>query len=269
MNNRQRSILLYLVSAEGPLTSDYLAQQLGVSSRTIKSDMASLAAELQNNGAELVSRRNRGYNIQILDDERFQSFYSLASMKVGRTSSYGEGARMLYIARKLVASPNGILLDELAEELYLSRGALRIPLRDAVKFCESFHLQVVSIPGQGLQVTVEEHLLRLAATELFEMHFHTMELDQVDEAYAQWVKCDYQERQDIRHAFLAVLRETPFSLLDMATQRIARYLIIARNRCRAGLSIHLTAPWLRELHTTPIYQAADSIYRALAQRFDD
>ena len=175
---------------------------------------------------------------------------------------------MLYIARKLVASPKGILLDELAEELYLSRGALRLPLRSAIQFCESFRIQVVSIPGQGFQVTGEEHLLRLAATELFELYFHTMELDQVDEAYAQWVKCDYQERQDIRHVFLAVLRESPFPLLDMASQRIARYLIIARNRCRAGLPLHLPAPWLWELQTTPIYQVADDIYHALAQRFD-
>ena len=53
MNDRQRGILLHLVAAEDPLTSDYLAQQLDVSSRTIKSDMVVLSAELRENGAEL------------------------------------------------------------------------------------------------------------------------------------------------------------------------------------------------------------------------
>lgn len=267
MNDRQRNILLHLVTAEGPLTSDYLAQQLGVSSRTIKSDMAGLAEELHSNGAELLSRRNRGYNLQILDREQFQALYSLTSMKVGRTSSRGEGARMLYIARKLVAAPQGILLDELAEELYLSRGALRIPLREAVQFCESFHLQVVSIPGQGLQVLGEEHLLRLAATELFEMHFHTMELDQADETYAKWVECDSQERQDIRHTFLTILRESPFSMLDMSSQRIGRYLIIARNRRRMGSNVSLPTPWIREVRSSPLYKVAEEVYTALDQRF--
>ena len=269
MNDRQRGILLHLVAAEDPLTSDYLAQQLDVSSRTIKSDMVVLSAELRENGAELISRQNRGYSLQILDDERFQTLYAFTSMKMGRTSSQGEGARMLYIARKLVAAPTGVLLDELAEELYLSRGALRAPLREAVTFCESFHLQVTSIPGQGLRVTGEEHLLRLAATELFEMHFHTMELEQADENYAKWVECDSKERQDIRHTFLAVLRESPFALLDMSTQRIARYLVLARNRCRAGMGIHLPHAWVREVHTSPLYEVADRIYTALAQQFDD
>ena len=121
MNDRQRGILLHLVAAEDPLTSDYLAQQLDVSSRTIKSDMVVLSAELRENGAELISRRNRGYSLQILDDERFQTLYAFTSMKMGRTSSQGEGARMLYIARKLVAAPTGVLLDELAS--FTSAGA--------------------------------------------------------------------------------------------------------------------------------------------------
>ena len=53
MNNRQRGILLRLVGADKPLTSEQLAGEFKVSSRTIKTDMAALSRELEQNGARL------------------------------------------------------------------------------------------------------------------------------------------------------------------------------------------------------------------------
>lgn len=269
MNNRQRRILWYLAQAEQPITSAQLAQKLAVSSRTIKSDMTFVAEELNANGAQLISRRNCGYSIKVTDAERFQTLYTLISIKVSSFSPVNEEDRLLYIARKLVGSRRGVLVEELGEELYLTRSSLRAPLHEAVKFCESFHLQTTSSIGRGLRVVGEEHLIRMALTELFELHFHKAELDQVDEEYAQWVGCEYQERQDIRHAFLKVLRESTFAMRDSVTQRISMYLIIARNRRRAGLRIVLPAAWIAEVRELSIYSLAAEIYRVLQEQFAD
>lgn len=269
MNNRQRRILWFLALAEEPMTSAQLGQKLGVSSRTIKSDMTFVAEELKANGAQLISRRNCGYSIQVTDAEKFQTMYTLISIKVSSFSPVNEEDRLLYIARKLVGSRRGVLVDELEEELYLTRSSLRAPLHEAIRFCESFHLQTTSSVGHGLRVVGEEHLIRMALTELFELHFHKAELDQVDEEYAQWVGCEYQERQDIRHAFLKVLRESSFAMRDSVTQRIAMYLIIARNRRRAGLRIALPAAWIAEVKSLPIYAVASEIYRVLQSNFTD
>ena len=80
MNNRQRGIFLQLVAVEEPMTSEQLARELGVSSRTIKTDMAAIAPELADNGVELLSRRNRGYSLQIVDETRFKKFYNVLSL---------------------------------------------------------------------------------------------------------------------------------------------------------------------------------------------
>lgn len=269
MNNRQRRIVWQLALAEQPMTSAQLAQQLGVSSRTIKADMTFVAKELEANGAQLISRRNCGYALKVVDAERFQTMYTLISIKVSSFSPVNEEERLLYIARKLVGSRLGVLVDELEEDLYLTRSALRAPLHEAIRFCESFHLKTTSSGGRGLRVVGEEHLIRMALTELFELHFHKAELDQIDEEYAQWVGCEYQERQDIRHAFLKVLRESRFAMRDSVTQRVAMYLIIARNRRRAGLRITLPAPWIAEVKNLPIYAVAAEIYRVLQSRFSD
>ena len=146
-------------------------------------------------------------------------------------------------------------------------GGLREPLQDALRFCESFRLKVVSTPGQGLQVTGEEHRIRLTMTELFGVHFHQAEPDPRDREYLVWIGCAQQERQDIRHAFLKLLRESPYAVRDSVSQRVSMYLIIARNRRRAGLGVSLPDDWVREIRTTPLYQLAQSIYGTLGARF--
>ena len=83
MNSRQKGILLHLVAAGEAVTSEQLARELGVSSRTIKTDMSAMAPELADNGVELLSRRNRGYSLKIVDEDRFRKFYNVLSLEFG------------------------------------------------------------------------------------------------------------------------------------------------------------------------------------------
>ena len=221
MNNRQRGIFLRLVSAEKAITSEQLAKELGVSSRTIKTDMAALAPELEQNGARLISRRNRGYTLEITDEEKLQKLHNVTQIRAGVSPAADEEGRVIHIARKLVATDRGVLVDVLAEQMYVSRGALRAPLQEALQFCQSFHLRTVSVPGKGLRVTGEEFRIRWAITELFGIHFHQAEIVSGDEEYARWIACDYQERQDIRHVFLKILRESPYAVRDSISQRLS------------------------------------------------
>lgn len=269
MNNRQRGIFLRLIGADKAITSEQLARELGVSSRTIKTDMAAMAPELEQNGARLVSRRNRGYTLEVTDEERLRKLHNLTRLRSGGAAAADEEGRVIHIARKLVASERGVLVDELAEQMYVSRSALRAPLQEALRFCQSFRLQTVSLPGKGLRVEGEEHRLRLVMTELFGVHFHQAELTGGDEEYARWIDCDYQERQDIRHVFLKILRESPYAVRDSISQRLSMYLILSRNRRRAGMYLALPAEWVREVRQLPIFHLAVEIYATLEKQFED
>lgn len=267
MNDRQRLLLLQLTAAEGPLTSDQMARRLGVSSRTIKTDMGVIASELEGRGARLLSRRNRGYVIEVTDQERMSKLFNSVSLQVGMPAAADEEGRVILIAQKLVTSEDGILVDRLAEQMYLSRGALRLPLQEALRFCESFRLKQVSAPAQGIRVTGEECHLRRAMTELTGLHFHRTELNLRDEEYARWIACSNRERQDIRHVFLKLLRESPYAVRDSVSQRIAVYLILARNRWQAGMYLDLSADWIREVRGLPLFRLAKDIYEALDREF--
>ena len=270
MVNREQRILLLLISSEGPMTSAEIALRLGVSSRTVMSCMNLVARELERHGGRLVSRRNWGYAICVTDRLRFEEFRSELDMQAMpvEVAGFDETARFLYIARRLISSIDGVLIDTIAEELSVSRSSLRIPLRRAYDFLESYHIRVIPVPGKGIMLSGEEYQLRLAMTELLAAHFHKASVLDADAGYAGLIACDALERQDIRHAYLEVQRASGLVLRDSRTQRIAMMLIIARNRVRQGATITLPSLWMDELRETAQFACAAKVIARLRHDFE-
>lgn len=269
--DRTQQILLQLINAHGPLTSAEIAANLNVSGRTVIGEMGRVADELLRHGARLVLRRNWGYAISVTDEALFSELRSnldILAMQI-EVASYDETARFIYIARRLIASPEGVRLDAISDELSVSRSALREPLRLAYRFLKSYHLEIVSVPKLGVTVRGEEYRLRFAMTELFLAHFHKARPKDLDAGYASIIACGWQERQDIRHLYLEIQRESGWSPRDSRTQRLSMLLIISRNRARAGHNVKLNATWEEELRQTPQFDCARRVLDRLAKRFDD
>ena len=269
MKRRQESIIYQLAVSEGPLTTDELARRLSVSARTIKYEMIEVRSVLPKYGAELFAKRNEGYSILVKDRELFDRYIEPLSLQSGLTNNFGsdDNARFLYIARKLVSSSRYAKIEDIADELYLSRSAIREAVNSVMNFLKSYHLETESKPGLGIRTFGTEYHMRMAMTELFAVHFHKVLLDNAGMEYAKWTQCGYEERQEIRHVFLKVLRESRIKVTDTNTQRLAIYFIIVRNRCNAGYRIKLPDRWKEELKGTNEISVASEIYRKLNAGF--
>ncbi|MDW2797940.1 helix-turn-helix domain-containing protein [Clostridium boliviensis] len=269
MKRRQESIIYQLAVSEGPLTTDELARRLSVSARTIKYEMIEVRSVLPKYGAELFAKRNEGYSIRVRDRELFDRYIEPLSLQSGLTNNFGsdDNARFLYIARKLVSSSRYAKIEDIADELYLSRSAIREAVNSVMNFLKSYHLETESKPGLGIRTFGTEYHMRMAMTELFAVHFHKVLLDNAGMEYAKWTQCGYEERQEIRHVFLKVLRESRIKVTDTNTQRLAIYFIIVRNRCNAGYRIKLPDRWKEELKGTDEISVASEIYRKLNAGF--
>ena len=270
MSSRALQIVTQLSNApEQTMTSQELAERIGVSAHTIKNEMPQVAQILNENGARLVSRRHKGYYVEVLDPEAYDTFSAVTSIRQmpGSMLNADRESRVRYLSRRIISTETGIKKEQLADQLFLSASALREPLSMATRLCESFGLRIVSRPGTGMRVEGEEYKRRLALTEVSGVHFHKETLDCSDPDSASWLSCGYEERQDIRHTFLKILRESPISLRDSATQRVAVYLIIARNRVQNGHEIRLPDPWLESISGTMFYPLAQSIYHTLEEQY--
>lgn len=238
--------------------------------RTVRSEIPEISRQLAAAGASLTARRNYGYRIEVRDRGRYREFcqqLGIKSMQIA-AAGYDETTRMLFVCRRLVGAADGVRVDELADELSLTRSALREPLRRATAFFSSYGLKVRSVPSYGLKVTGDEYRMRLASTELCAAHFHKAALGDVDEGFARLIRCDEDERQEIRHAYLAVQRESGWVLRDSMTQRVAMYLVIARNRMRDAHAVSMAPDELEALRTSPLFAVAREVFSVLAGRFD-
>lgn len=269
MQRRQESIIYQLAASDGPLTAEELAKRLLVSTRTIKYEMIEVKTKLFEVGAELIAKRNEGYSIRITDQNLFNQYLEPIGIQSTLANNFGsdDHARFLYIARKLVSSSRFVKLEDIADELYLSRSAIREDVNHVMDFLRSYHLEVESKPGLGVRAFGTEYHMRMAMTELYAVHFHKVLLDNAGMEYTKWMECGYEERQDIRHVFLKELRETDVKISDINTQRLSIYFIIVRNRCNAGYRLRLPDHWKKKVGTSKEFYAANAIYENLKSQF--
>lgn len=269
MKNREESIIYQLAVNKTPMTADEIAKCMGVSVRTIKTDMSDICDELKKVGASIVAKRNEGYSIHVIDSKLFEPFFDQLSMKLSLKCNFASNdmARFVYIARKLVSSTKYVKINDIADELYMSRSTLRESIKDATDFISSYDIETVSKPGRGIKVIGLEHNIRIALVELRTSLYHKVKIDNVVGEYSRWIKCDETERQDIRHDFLRTLRMSELNLPDLETQRLSIYLIVARNRYEAGFKLNFQKKWVEEIKNYGEYQLSVDIFDSLSKKF--
>ena len=206
--------------------------------------------------------------MEVLDPEAYDTFSAVTSIRQmpGSMLNADRESRVRYLSRRIISTETGIKKEQLADQLFLSASALREPLSMATRLCRALACGSSHARHRNA-VEGEEYKRRLALTEVSGVHFHKETLDCSDPDSASWLSCGYEERQDIRHTFLKILRESPISLRDSATQRVAVYLIIARNRVQNGHEIRLPDPWLESISGTMFYPLAQSIYHTLEEQY--
>lgn len=271
MRERVNNIIYQLAGTDGPLTADELAKKLTVSSRTIKAEMAEVRSELKTAGAELLAKRNEGYSLLIKDRQIFNDYYSQLELRTSIVRNYyasDRQAQFLYITRKLVSSSKYAKIEALADEMFISRSALQKSLTEAMLFLKSFHLTWENRKGLGIRCYGKEYHVRIAMVELFAIHFHKAVLNNAGMEYSKWLACDYEERQEIRHKFLKILRESGLRTSDINTQKLSIYLLITRNRCNAGYRLRLNDNCMKEIRLTREYEVARSIFHSLNADFE-
>ncbi|NTW95731.1 MAG: PRD domain-containing protein [Erysipelotrichaceae bacterium] len=265
IHNRDLRLIYHIVEAGKPITSQKLSEIISVSPRTVKSDMANVREIMLSQGVELISTKSMGYTYKILDESKFRPFYDQLmynSVLLG-TFVTDRMARFIHIARTLVASNTYIKLDDLADNMYLSRSSIKAEIKQIYSFFNSYHLQVDSKIGHGIKIIGAEFNLRMAMTELVVNHYHKIKVNESSPEFAHILRCTEEERQRIRHAYLKVLRESGISSTDSETLRLAFYLLITRNRRLDGYKIILEEEIRLEAQSYPEYSVAVDVAKAL------
>lgn len=270
MDTRIDMILRELMGSTQPLTGQYLAGKLEVSSRTVRDDIKVLNDLLDNNGASVQSKRGTGYDLIIEDNTRFRSF--LTDLIKTEESSDGipttPDSRILYMIKRLLLTKTAIKLDDLAEEMHVSKSTLQGDLKILRNILGKHHLKIDSKPNYGMRVLGSELNRRFAMSEYLFNRSHSSP-DQVwMDQLAAIVNLSKDKLTDVWVLLLDQLKEHQVTLSDIAINNLFVHIAIAYKRIKEGHHVDLVQQEIQDIESKKEFKVASNIVSEVQQALD-
>lgn len=166
INKRRKKIFNMLKEHQTGLSGEFMSQQLGVSSRTIRSDIKALQEYLVEYDIRIISSPNKGY--------RFNKFEQLDTaeqnlFQEGVSNLETAKQRINYILYRLLENTFKdivITQNDLAEEMYISLSTLKMHLNEVKDILQKYDLKVTQYKTKGIKVIGEEVKIRYCIVDM-------------------------------------------------------------------------------------------------------
>lgn len=145
-----------LLKENAPVPSSTLCAQASVSAVKLRETIRDSHDILLDYGVSIAVKPKVGYSIEIIDEDCFKKSPLYNSSTVLPESLSEEQIRESRFINRLVCSDGYILVDDVADELSLSRSSALRVLNKIKQMAEPFHLQIVSKPHHGIKLEGKE-----------------------------------------------------------------------------------------------------------------
>lgn len=236
LSNRQLGILYYLIANDSYATSEQLADFTGSSIRTIKKEVSVLKERFDDGHCCTIDvSMAKGYFLKVNDNDSFYSFVCTIKSEYGffKNTNIEKMNRRLYIIQRLLSS-GFVKIENLCDELYLTRSSLKDDLVWVKCFLDSYKVKMFSKPNQGIGFIGKEYDLRFVMVETFCSQYHDLKDTLKVERFNHMFFSDGEYYQHIRHSMLKIIRESKYCTKDISTKKLATYLVLTRQRMKMG-----------------------------------
>ncbi|MCR1959327.1 BglG family transcription antiterminator [Thomasclavelia cocleata] len=154
--NRLNEIFDY-VRQNDIVSVNRLSSLLNITDRTIRSDIQTINEIIKENGAQLKLKRKAGYYIEINDQEKYNTFLSsIKQTKSNNPELDTSQDRIKYLLNLLLYSDEYITLDDLADNIYVSRNTLQNYIKTLKNIFSKYNLEYISKNNAGVKVIGNE-----------------------------------------------------------------------------------------------------------------
>ncbi|SFB12769.1 lichenan operon transcriptional antiterminator [Lentibacillus halodurans] len=269
MNSRLHAIIKLLRNASGPVTSVQLSTEMQVSSKTIRNDIKELNDLLQNDDIQIESIRGKGYLLNMNKKTSFNQFFQENIRKETFQIPSEPGERVNYLMERILIQSDYLKMDDLADELYVSRSTLQSDLKMVREILKKYDLEINHKPNYGINVSGNETLIRFCISEyIFNQTSAAINAD------AHWLKIvSEKDLEVIQDNILTNLRKHQIFISDVSLQNLIKHLAIACKRIREENIVELGHDELDEMkHMKEFIVAEEMIHgieKTLGIRFSE
>ena len=266
LTSRMKTIFRELMAAETPITGKYLAMLNQVSSRTIREDVKALDSLLIEHGAYIDSIMGQGYKLGIMEEQLFRGYLKMLAMEDAELETIipkMPEERIAYLMKRFLLSDGYIKLEELADEMYISKSTLQNDLGHVKKMLAVYDIRLESRPNYGLSVNADELKRRFCmaeyifireepVNELFKPHFSSLSQEELDSILA---------------IVMEQIEENGVLVSDIAINNLVIHLAIAYKRIKEGYNVTLHSADIDEILEQKEYKVAQKIVKKVQEKF--
>lgn len=231
MEQRLKAIYQILLNQEIVITSTELAIKIGVSSRTVKNDLVQLGLLIKPYGLAIESKPGKGYMLIKKSPTNLAEIQKRFFSDAPSVNQYYESDRVKYLIYKLITNQGYIKLDQLIDELYISRTTLTSDLNKIKAKLFEFHLTIQAKSNYGICVQGSEINKRLFVAS----YFYFNEANQRYLASNNQMIQTSKEKAEVEQILLLVqtkLSNFKIECSDYVLQSLAIHLLIAITRIK-------------------------------------
>ncbi|HEV7956184.1 MAG: transcription antiterminator [Microbacteriaceae bacterium] len=159
MSDKQERLLGYLSQAEGWVTAAELSEQLGVSTRSVRSYVTTIKASAA--PLEVLASSTSGYR---LNRDVYSAF--VASRRAGGAEVETPKERIYHLLRRLAEAPEGVNVYALASSMFVSESTIESDLRKLRPSLDESSL-ALDRTGDTVRITGSEYNLRRLLSRMF------------------------------------------------------------------------------------------------------
>lgn len=159
--------ILNILENNSYISQEELEKRLGTSRQTLRKNIQLLNKELE--GTAFIQLENKNYKLNVFDLQKYEKVLS-GSLKVD--SDFNSASkRVAYILKRFIEAKASITIDELTEELMVSRGTVANDIATLRELVHEYDVQIIGVTNKGLEIIGSEINLRLLYINIVSEYF--------------------------------------------------------------------------------------------------
>ena len=240
--SRKKKIMeLLIIHSEG-MTGEDIARHIGVSSRTIRSDMKKLQERLQSFKSKIIAAPNKGYRLETKEPrEMLLQISDESKTQVGMFQSVSQ--QNYIIGRFFVAclDDDSVTQMHLAEEMHVGISTIKKNLSETRQKLEEWNLTLEQYKTEGLRISGEEGNIRSFVVDYLQDVENPLVKDRI---FSQTSDVQYQDML----LNISDVRNLPFT--DTAQHNLIVQVALSVLRSQRGHTLIITSSLAQKLEVS-------------------
>ncbi len=218
---REYTILNILFTKKLPVKMSELVAEVELSERTVRGVVRSLEKAGEKQGFCIRMIRNQGYLLETEDESRFLAYMEHLSLKRDIVGSDNIAARQQHLIYYLLQSDTFRPIDELADELGISRSTLISDMKEVELQFKAFQLKLQRRSHYGVKIEGDEKNIRQAFSHYILQNSQVVEHSKDFNTFRREL-----DAGKLKAYLLQVLKEKELKISDVFLDNIVTHLFI-------------------------------------------